>query len=78
MPPLPIISAKDFIKFLESKGFVLIRQKGSHKRFKHPDGKNITVPDHGKTNLKRGLLKGMLNSLDIEVEELIEFLEKGK
>ena len=44
MPPLPIISAKDFIKFLEFKGFVLIRQKGSHKRFKHSDGRSITVP----------------------------------
>jgi predicted RNA binding protein YcfA (HicA-like mRNA interferase family) len=22
----------------EIKGFVLMRQKGSHKRFKHPDG----------------------------------------
>jgi len=28
MPPIPIISAKEFIKFLEFKGFVLVRQKG--------------------------------------------------
>ncbi|WP_456480484.1 hypothetical protein [Nautilia sp.] len=33
---------------------------------------------HGKANLKRGLLKGMLNSIDVEVDELIDFLNKGK
>ena len=76
MPPLPIIDAKDFIKFLLSKGFIFIRQKGSHKRYKHPDGRAITVPVHGKTNLKRGLLKGILNELNISVDELVDFLNR--
>jgi len=72
MPPLPVISAKELIKFLQSKGFEFVRQKGSHQRYKHPDGRAITVPVHGKTNLKRGLL----NELNINVEKLIEFLGK--
>lgn len=76
MPPLPVISAKELIKFLESRGFVLVRQKGSHKRFKNNNGQAITIPDHGKTPLKRGLLNGILNDLNISVEELIEFLGK--
>jgi len=76
MPPLPVISAKELIKFLQSKGFEFVRQKGSHQRYKHPDGRAITVPVHGKTNLKRGLLNGILNELNINVEELIEFLGK--
>jgi len=74
MPPLPIIDAKTFIKFLKYKGFIFIRQKGSHQRYKHPDGRAITIPVHGKSNLKRGLLNGILRELNIEVEELIEFL----
>lgn len=76
MPPLPIISAKEFIKFLQSYGFVLVRQRGSHQRYKHSDGRAITIPVHGKDNLKRGLLNGMLNELNIEVEELVKFLNK--
>ena len=76
MPPLPIISAKDLIKFLQFKGFVFVRQKGSHQRYKHLDGRAITVPVHGKNNLKRGLLNGILNELNIDVEELIKFLQK--
>jgi len=76
MPPLPVISAKELVKFLQSKGFEFVRQKGSHQRYKHPDGRAITIPVHGKSNLKRGLLNGILNELNINVEELIEFLEK--
>jgi predicted RNA binding protein YcfA (HicA-like mRNA interferase family) len=75
MPPLPIINAKQLIKFLLSKGFIFVRQKGSHQRYKHPDGRAITVPLHGKTSLKRGLLNGILNELNISVEELLSFLD---
>ena len=77
MPPLPIIDAKTFIKFLEYLGFECIRQKGSHKRFKHKDGRVLTVPVHQGKNLKRGLLKGMLNSIDVSVDELIKFLKEN-
>lgn len=76
MPPLPIISAKEFIKFLQFKGFEFIRQKGSHQRYKHQDGRAITVPIHGKDTLKRGLLNGILNELNIDVTELVDFLGK--
>ncbi len=76
MPPLPVISAKELIKFLQSIGFEFVRQKGSHQRYKHLDGRVITIPVHGKDNLKRGLLNGILNELNIKVEELIEFLRK--
>lgn len=76
MPPLPVISAKDLIRFLQFKGFIFVRQKGSHQRYKHLDGRAITVPVHGKDNLKRGLLNGILNESNIDVEELIKFLQK--
>ena len=76
MPPLPVISAKELIKFLVSKGFVFIRQKGSHQRYKHTDGRAITVPVHGKDNIKRWLLNGVLNELNIDTQELIDFLGK--
>ncbi len=74
MPPLPVISAKQLIKFLLFKEFIFVRQKGSHQRYKHKDGRAITIPVHGKTALKRGLLNGILSELNISVEELIYFL----
>jgi len=76
VPPLPVISTKELIKFLQFKGFELTRQKGSHQRYKHPDGRAVTVPVHGKSDLKRGLLNGILNELNIDVEELASFLQR--
>jgi len=76
MPPLPIIEAKELIAFLLSKGFLFQRQKGSHQRYRHPDGRTITIPVHGKESLKRGLLSGILKELDISVQELVNFLNQ--
>jgi predicted RNA binding protein YcfA (HicA-like mRNA interferase family) len=76
MPPLPIISAKKLVLFLLFKGFVFQRQKGSHQRYKHPDGRAITIPTHGKDTIKRGLLSGVLNELNISTQELIDFLNQ--
>ena len=74
MPPLPVISAKEFIRFLQFKNFIFVRQKGSHQRYKHPDGRAITVPVHGKETLKRGLLKGMLNELKGTSKNYTQFI----
>lgn len=41
------MKVKDIIKRLGEEGWVLARQKGSHKQYKHPDKRElITLPDH--------------------------------
>jgi predicted RNA binding protein YcfA (HicA-like mRNA interferase family) len=37
MSKLTVVSSKDMVKILERLGFIEIRQKGSHKYFKHED-----------------------------------------
>ena len=46
MPQLPVISGKEFLKFLQVIGFVIVRINGSHYRLKHPDGRVTTIPVH--------------------------------
>ncbi len=46
-------TSKEVVKLLEEAGFVLTRQKGSHARYKHPDGRTTTVPMHAH-NLPKG------------------------
>jgi len=46
MPKLSPIRAKELISILEKEGFQLIRQKGSHLRLEHSDGKKTTIPVH--------------------------------
>jgi predicted RNA binding protein YcfA (HicA-like mRNA interferase family) len=42
------MKTKEIIKRLESEGWVLVRQSGSHKQFKKAGVKElITVSDHG-------------------------------
>ena len=52
---LPVIKGKDLVSFLESLGFSVIRQKGSHVRMKSGDGRYTTVPVHSGEDLPKGL-----------------------
>ncbi|MBZ5514453.1 MAG: type II toxin-antitoxin system HicA family toxin [Acidobacteriia bacterium] len=56
MTRLHPVRAREAIRFLEFLGFHQVRQRGSHKFFRHPDGRTATVPDHRGEDLGRGLL----------------------
>jgi len=74
---LPVISGKDFIKLLESTGFVVIRINGSHHRLKHPDGRITTVPIHKNDPLPKGLLRKILREdIKMEVETLQRLIKR--
>lgn len=75
MPKLPVVSAKQLIKILGSLGFVETRQKGSHKFFKHTDGRVTSVPFHSG-DLGKGLLRKILNQIKVSPDELRKLLEK--
>ena len=60
---------------LQKEGYLLIHQKGSHATYKHPlSQKRITIPIHPGRDLKRGLLKGILNDLSLSNEEFLNKL----
>lgn len=40
------ITARQFVSALQSDGFELQRQKGSHRHFRHPDGRRVTLSFH--------------------------------
>ena len=69
---LPIVSAKDICKFLEKLGFKAIRQRGSHKFFRHSDGRTTVVPIHSGKKIKRGLLRGILSEIKMSRDEFFE------
>lgn len=79
MPPLPVISGKDFIKFLQILGFIVIRINGSHHRLKHTDGRVTTVPVHKNEALPKGLLRKIIREdLDLELDEFLRLYEQSK
>jgi len=42
----PVIKYQKLAKLLRKMGFIIIRQKGSHERWAHLDGRKCTVPHH--------------------------------
>ena len=74
MPPLPILPARELIAALQKVGFETIRQKGSHVRLKHPDGRVVTVPVHSGQDIGRGLLRKILRDAELSRDEFLNLL----
>ncbi|MCU0552771.1 MAG: type II toxin-antitoxin system HicA family toxin [Leptolyngbya sp. Prado105] len=75
MAKLPTVTGEEAIKALEKVGFQVVRQKGSHIRLKHEDGRVVTVPVHSGKNLGKGLLKKILRDSELTVEDFIALFE---
>lgn len=56
MTDVPAISFRVLIQKVKRLGFAPVRQKGSHIRFAHSDGRKTTIPDHGNQDVPHGLL----------------------
>ena len=65
------VSGKDFAKLLERKGSELRRVNGSHHIYaKAGSVERISVPVHGNTPLKSGLLHHLMKVAGISADEL--------
>jgi predicted RNA binding protein YcfA (HicA-like mRNA interferase family) len=74
MTRLPVLSPRKMIQALERAGFVANGQKGSHFYLWHPVRKLTTaVPIH-PGDLKRNLVRAILQQVDLTEEEFREFL----
>lgn len=69
MTKLPPISGKEMCKILEKIGFQKVHQKGSHVRYRHPDGRRTVVPIHGNEDLSIGLLREILKQIKLGRED---------
>ena len=56
MPP----KVREIISLLEENGWVLVRQRGSHRQFKHPVKPGVVTVSG---NLGRDIPPGLLNSI---------------
>jgi predicted RNA binding protein YcfA (HicA-like mRNA interferase family) len=68
---LPLLSPAELIRILHKLGFSEVRQRGSHRFFRHPDGRATVVPVHPGRDIGRGLLRKIMNEIEIDREELI-------
>ena len=81
MPPLPVISGANLIRFLQRLGYSKLRQRGSHVRMvlRNDRGQwHETVPLHSEVH--RGTLRSILRNVNratqISHDELICMLNE--
>jgi predicted RNA binding protein YcfA (HicA-like mRNA interferase family) len=63
------VKVRDIVRLLESNRWVLVRQKGSHRAFRHPERPLVvTVPGHRNDDLPLGTLKSILKKAGLDEE----------
>ena len=65
----PICSASDVIRVLRRHGFVKVGQKGSHQKWRHSDGRQVIVPDHGSKPIPIGTLKSIIDGTKLHIDD---------
>ena len=75
MPKLSPIRARDLTLILQKEGFKIIRQKGSHLRLEHTDGRKTTIPIHTGERVGVGLLRKILRGVNIAREKRLAALK---
>ncbi len=70
MPAVPVLKPREVVALLAALGFVEVRQKGSHKQFRHPDGRATTVPFHPGRDISPILLRQIARDIGVTSEAL--------
>ena len=74
MARLPVLKSREVEKVLKKLGFVEVRQRGSHKQYRHPDGRGTTVPFHAGRDISPFLLRQILKDIRLSPEEFSQHL----
>jgi predicted RNA binding protein YcfA (HicA-like mRNA interferase family) len=74
MSRAPRITGKELIRALEKAGFSVVRQRSSHCRMRHRDGRVTTVSVHAGETIGQGLLNKILRDCEMTTEQLLELL----
>jgi len=70
---LPVLKPKQVVSILIAMGFFEVRQKGSHKQFRHQDGRCTTVPIHQGRDLSPILLRQIVKDIGLTPEKFLKY-----
>ena len=72
MGTLPSLKSREVVILLESLGFAEVLQRGSHKQFRHADGRGTTVPFHAGRDISPTLLRKIAKDIGLTAEQLVK------
>jgi predicted RNA binding protein YcfA (HicA-like mRNA interferase family) len=65
------LKPQEVAALLARLGFVEVRQRGSHKQYRHADGRGTTVPFHSGRDISPILLRKIARDIGLTIEELL-------
>jgi predicted RNA binding protein YcfA (HicA-like mRNA interferase family) len=71
MGAIPVIKAREAGRILERLGFCVVRQRGSHKQYRHPDGRGTTVPFHSGRDISPILLRQIAKDIGMTIQDFL-------
>jgi predicted RNA binding protein YcfA (HicA-like mRNA interferase family) len=69
--PAPVLKPREVVRLLKQYGFEEVRQRGSHKQFRHPDGRSTTVPFHKGRDISPTLVRKIAADIHLTIEEFL-------
>ena len=71
MGSVPVLKPREVARLLGRLGFVEARQRGSHRQYRHEDGRGTTVPFHPGRDISPTLLRKIARDVGLTVEEFL-------
>jgi predicted RNA binding protein YcfA (HicA-like mRNA interferase family) len=68
---LPTLKPREVSSLLEKLGFAEVRQRGSHKQYRHADGRGTTVPYHAGRDISPTLLRKIAKDIGLTAEQFV-------
>jgi predicted RNA binding protein YcfA (HicA-like mRNA interferase family) len=65
----PVCTAKDVARVLRRHGFTLVSQKGSHQKWRHPNGRQVILPMHGNKPIPIGTMKSIIEGAGLTADD---------
>jgi predicted RNA binding protein YcfA (HicA-like mRNA interferase family) len=72
MGKIPPLKPREVVAILTTLGFVEARQRGSHKQFRHADGRSTTVPFHGGRDISPTLIRQIAQDIGLRPDEFLQ------
>ena len=71
MSDIPILKPREVATILERLGFAEVRQRGSHRQYRHSDGRATTVPFHPGRDISPALLRAIVRDIGMDVRDFV-------
>jgi len=68
---IPVLKPREVVALLVRLGFMEVRCRGSHRQYRHADGRCTTVPFHAGRDVSPILLRQIARDIGVDIETLL-------